>query len=83
MAACVGEGVDPVLTGMTAWVDAAFLNQAGTPAVCFGPGSIAQAHCTDEWIDASEIMTCAAVLERFSHDFLNADPGEMVRAPPR
>ena len=83
MAACVGEGVDPVLAGMTAWVDAAFLNQAGTPAVCFGPGSIAQAHCADEWIDPSEIMTCAAVLERFSHDFLNGDPGEMVRAPPR
>ena len=78
VAACVGEGVDPVLSGMTAWVDAAFLNQAGTPAVCFGPGSIAQAHCADEWIDPSEIVTCAAVLERFSHDFLHGDPGEMV-----
>ena len=78
VAACVGEGVDPVLAGMTAWVDAAFLNEAGTPAVCFGPGSIAQAHSADEWIDASEIVTCAAVLERFSRDFLQGDLGEMA-----
>ena len=66
LAACAAEGVDPRLAGMTAWVDAAFLNQAGTPAVCFGPGSIVQAHSADEWIDPSEIVTCAAVLERFS-----------------
>ena len=53
MAACAAEGVDPRVTGMTAWVDVAFLNEAGTPAVCFGPGSIAQAHSADEWIDPS------------------------------
>ena len=78
LAACVGEGVDPVLAGMTAWVDAAFLNEAGTPAVCFGPGSIAQAHSADEWIDPCEIVTCAAVLERFARDFLQGDVGEMA-----
>ena len=77
LAACVGAGVDPRVTGMTAWVDAAFLNEAGTPAVCFGPGSIAQAHSADEWIDPSEIVTCAAVLERFSHNFLQGDSGEL------
>ena len=78
LAACAAEGVDPRLAGMTAWVDAAFLNQAGTPAVCFGPGSIVQAHSADEWIDPSEIVTCAVVLERFSRDFLQGDRGEMV-----
>jgi len=78
LGACAGEGVDPVLQGMTAWVDAAFLNHAGTPAVCFGPGSIAQAHSADEWIDPTEIVRCASVLERFSRDFLNGDQGEMV-----
>ena len=78
LAACAAEGVDARLAGMTAWVDAAFLNQAGTPAVCFGPGSIVQAHSADEWIDPSEIVTCAAVLERFSRDFLQGDRGEMV-----
>jgi acetylornithine deacetylase len=84
LAACAAEleagaeGVDPTVEGMTAWVDAAFLNEAGTPAVCFGPGSIAQAHSADEWIDPSEIVTCAAVLERFAREFLAESPGEMV-----
>ena len=76
--ACLGEGIQPKLAGMTAWVDAAFLNLAGTPAVCFGPGSIAQAHSVDEWIDPSEIVACAAVLERFSRDFLQGDAGGMM-----
>jgi acetylornithine deacetylase len=59
-------GVSPSVAGMTAWVDAAFLNQAGIPAVCFGPGDIAQAHSADEWIDAAQIDACARVLERFA-----------------
>ncbi len=33
-------GVKPRQEGMSAWVDAALFNVAGTPAVCFGPGSI-------------------------------------------
>jgi acetylornithine deacetylase len=51
---------------MSAWVDAALLNESGTPAVCYGPGSIEQAHTVDEWIDTGEIVTCAAVLETFA-----------------
>ena len=56
---------------MTAWVDAAFLNQSGTPAVCFGPGSIAQAHSADEWIAVDEIEACARILEDFGREFLS------------
>jgi acetylornithine deacetylase len=59
-------GVPRRVQGMTAWVDAAFLNEAGIPAVCYGPGDIAQAHCADEWIEARQIETCADVLERFA-----------------
>ena len=55
---------------MTAWVDAAFLNEAGIPAVCFGPGSIAQAHSADEWIEAEEIRQCVDILERFALDLI-------------
>ena len=69
ISACSVQGVEPVVEGMTAWVDAAFLNEAGTPAVCFGPGSIAQAHSAAEWIDASEITVCADVLYQFVGDF--------------
>lgn len=61
-------GVPPGIEGMTAWVDAAFLNEAGIPAVCYGPGDLAQAHAADEWINVAEIVTCAEVLETFARD---------------
>lgn len=64
LAACASEGVEPRLAGMTAWVDAAFLNEAGIPAVCFGPGDIGQAHTADEWVDIEQIRRCAGVLTR-------------------
>jgi acetylornithine deacetylase len=60
------RGVEHRVEGMTAWVDAAFLNEVGVPAVCFGPGDTAQAHTQDEWIDVREIRTCAKVLETFA-----------------
>ena len=56
--------------GMTAWVDAAYLNGAGIPAVCFGPGSIAQAHAADEWVDADQIRAATTVLTAFTRRFL-------------
>ncbi len=60
------HGVRPRVEGMTAWVDAAFLNEAGIPAVCYGPGGIEQAHTRDEWIEVEEIRTCADVIETFA-----------------
>lgn len=35
---------------------------ADVPSVVFGPGSIAQAHTVDEWIDLSEVATAASIL---------------------
>ncbi|MDH3271887.1 MAG: M20/M25/M40 family metallo-hydrolase [Gemmatimonadota bacterium] len=64
------SGVSSGVEGMTAWVDAAFLNEAGIPAVCFGPGSIEQAHTEDEWIDVGQIHLCADVLERFARSLV-------------
>ena len=66
------HGADARVEGMTAWVDAAFLNEAGIPAVCFGPGDIAQAHTADEWIDAAEIEACADILETFARALARA-----------
>jgi acetylornithine deacetylase len=60
------HGLDPAVEGMTAWVDAAYLNESGIPAVCFGPGDIAQAHSADEWIEVEEVVRCADVLETFA-----------------
>jgi acetylornithine deacetylase len=70
LAACTAEDVAPSVQGMTAWVDAAYLNEAGVPAVCFGPGSIEQAHTADEWIEAADVERCARVLARFAQSFL-------------
>ena len=60
------HNVLPKVEGMTAWVDAAFLNQTGIPSVCYGPGSMDQAHTDDEWIETAEITMCASVLETFA-----------------
>lgn len=67
---CAGRDARPRVEGMTAWVDGAYLNEAGIPAVCFGPGSIAQAHSADEWIKAEEIRLGAKILEDFVRRFL-------------
>ncbi|HKJ93223.1 MAG TPA: ArgE/DapE family deacylase [Longimicrobiales bacterium] len=61
-------GVEPRLEGMSAWVDAALLNGAGTPAVCFGPGGIEQAHADDESVPVDQLDVArhaiAGVIER-------------------
>ena len=48
--------------GMSAWTDAALLNEAGIPAVCFGPGDISLAHAAEEYIPLEEIDRATAVL---------------------
>ena len=68
--ACRRAGLPGAVEGMTAWVDACFLNEHGIPAVCFGPGSIAQAHAAEEWVRVEEIEACARVLGDFSRRFL-------------
>jgi acetylornithine deacetylase len=70
--AIAAEGIPARVEGMTAWVDAAFLNEAGIPAVCFGPGSIAQAHAAREWVPAQELEAGARILTRFARGFLGA-----------
>jgi acetylornithine deacetylase/succinyl-diaminopimelate desuccinylase-like protein len=43
------------LTGAPWFCDAAYLAEVGVPAVAVGPGSIAQAHTRDEWIELAEL----------------------------
>jgi acetylornithine deacetylase len=50
------------IEGMSAWTDAALLNDAGIPTVCFGPGDISLAHAAEEYIALDEIDRAAAVL---------------------
>ena len=35
---------------------------AGVPSLVFGPGSIAQAHTADEWIELAQVDTAADIL---------------------
>ena len=68
-------GLERSVRGMSAWVDAAYLNEAGIPAVCLGPGSIEQAHTADEWVEVDQIHACTAVIERFGLALVQAEAG--------
>jgi acetylornithine deacetylase len=46
--------------------DASTLAEAGTPAVVFGPGDIAQAHTADEWVDLDEVGRAGEILYRLA-----------------
>ena len=54
------------IDGMSAWTDCALLNEAGIPAICFGPGDIALAHADEEYVETEQIPRAAAVLERLA-----------------
>ena len=62
-----GESV--VIEGLSAWTDAALLNAAGIPAICYGPGDISLAHSATEWVAEDEIRRAATVLERLALDW--------------
>ena len=59
-----GERV--LVEGMSAWTDAALLNEAGIPAICFGPGDISLAHAAEEYIPLDEIDRATEVLASFA-----------------
>jgi acetylornithine deacetylase len=69
--AIVAEGAEPSIEGMSAWTDAAVLNGAGIPAICFGPGDIGLAHAAEEFVPIEEIERATAVLARLARDWLS------------
>ncbi len=62
-AALRAAGEAAPVAGMSAWTDAALLNDAGIPAICFGPGDIALAHAAEEWVEVGEIERATRVME--------------------
>lgn len=52
-------------TGMHYYCDASVLACGGIPSVVFGPGDIAQAHTSDEWISLESLARAEALLLRF------------------
>ena len=57
-----GLGEPVRIEGLSAWTDAALLNAAGIPAICFGPGDIALAHAAEEWVEVEEIERATVAL---------------------
>jgi acetylornithine deacetylase len=46
--------------------DAATLAEAGVPSVVFGPGDIARAHTSDEWVPLDEVERAGEILYRLA-----------------
>ena len=65
------RGLSAELAGMSAWTDAALLNEAGTPAICFGPGNMGLAHAAEEYIEIEEIERATDVLATLARDWCN------------
>jgi acetylornithine deacetylase len=63
------EGVPVRIEGLSAWTDAALFNEAGMPAICFGPGDIALAHAAEEFVPVSEIEIATRVLARVAAEW--------------
>jgi acetylornithine deacetylase len=61
-----GQGETVRVEGMTAWTDAALLNTAGIPAICFGPGDIRLAHAAEEYVKIDEIERATEILSRLA-----------------
>ncbi len=51
--------------GVPFGTDAGALAAAGVPSVVFGPGSIAQAHTKDEWVDIQQLRQAVDILMDF------------------
>ena len=63
------EGMAARIEGLSAWTDAALLNEAGIPAVCFGPGDISLAHAAEEFVPVADIEQATRVLTRVVRDW--------------
>lgn len=66
-----GEAMAVRIAGLSAWTDAALLNEAGIPAICFGPGDISLAHAAEEFVPVTDIEQCTRVLTRVVRDWCN------------
>ena len=55
--------------GVRYFCDASVLGHAGIPSVVFGPGDIAHAHTTDEWISLKSLERAKDLLLRFFQSF--------------
>jgi acetylornithine deacetylase len=55
-------GLERTVASRTTWFDGATFTRAGTPAIAFGPGAIAQAHAVDEYVPIDDVVRTAQLL---------------------
>jgi acetylornithine deacetylase len=67
------EGEPVAHEGMSAWTDAALLNDAGIPAICYGPGDITLAHAAEEFVPLDEVERGTRVLTRLATLWMAGD----------
>jgi acetylornithine deacetylase/succinyl-diaminopimelate desuccinylase-like protein len=63
-------GLDTEPIGMAGATDARILDEAGVPAIVFGPGDLALAHSTAERIPVAELTTAARAFARLFAAYL-------------
>ena len=63
--ACSDHSVTPVTEGVAWYSDAGPFSKTCREVAVFGPGSIRQAHTADEYIEISELITGAGILQAF------------------
>jgi len=59
--ALAGMGLPSEVGGVTYGTDASTLAEVGIPSVVLGPGNIAQAHTSDEWLELAQLERAAEV----------------------
>lgn len=69
LVAVLSDAIDAVcgshrVTAVPYCTDASTIAEAGIPAVVFGPGDIARAHTSDEWVALDEVEQAAEILYR-------------------
>jgi acetylornithine deacetylase len=62
VAAAAVRGIAPQQIAARYGTNASIYAAAGVPCMVFGPGSIAQAHTADEWIELSQVDSAADIL---------------------
>ena len=60
------------IAGVPYNTDATHLAAAGVPSVVFGPGDIAQAHTTNEWVEVDQVIAAVEILKRFLVEGMDA-----------
>lgn len=66
------SGHPATIAGFPAVEDTTFLNQAGIPAISYGPGDLRVAHANDEHVDIGELMIATRTYALLAADWCGA-----------